>query len=247
MEVDAPEPQDEGTDPAVADIPTKIVDHTIQVAVRCAVLYMDFEGRADSRSIKMILQHMAPLQLVLVHGTKETTEALRDTMTKTLAPAKVHAPAPLETIDCSSESAAYKVKLTEEVLATVELKTLEGEYEVGWVDGVLGPVLPGCRHVALLPPPIDTELPHQAALVGTLKLSDFKQTLAAAGVPAEFAGGVLLCGGMVTVRKDAGTQQLVLEGALSEDYYKISKSYTHNITYYETSHNSTSPMRAIGY
>jgi cleavage and polyadenylation specificity factor subunit 2 len=38
---------------------------------------------------------------------------------------------------------------------------------------------------------------------------------------AEFAGGVLLCGGMVTVRKDTGTQQLVLEGALSEDYYKI--------------------------
>jgi cleavage and polyadenylation specificity factor subunit 2 len=38
---------------------------------------------------------------------------------------------------------------------------------------------------------------------------------------AEFSGGVLLCGGNVTVRKDAVTQQLVLEGALSEDYYKI--------------------------
>jgi len=38
---------------------------------------------------------------------------------------------------------------------------------------------------------------------------------------AEFSGGVLLCGGSVTVRKDAVTQQLVLEGALSEDYYNI--------------------------
>ena len=113
------------------------------------------------------------------------------------------------------------MKLAEELMERVQFKQLDAEYEVSWVDGVLGPVMKGSRNIPLLPMPADTEVPHKAALVGNMKPSDFKQTLAAAGVPAEFMGGVLLCGGNVAVRKDATTQQLVLEGALSEDYYRI--------------------------
>jgi hypothetical protein len=62
-------------------------------------------------------------------------------------------------------------------------KAVDSEYEVAWVDGVLGAAPRGSKVIPLLPRPEDTELPHKAALVGTLKLSDFKQTLAAAGVP----------------------------------------------------------------
>lgn len=60
---------------------------------------------------------------------------------------------------------------------------MDSEYEVAWVDGVLGAAPRGSKVIPLLPRSEDTELPHKAALVGTLKLSDFKQTLAAAGVP----------------------------------------------------------------
>ncbi|PKI52068.1 hypothetical protein CRG98_027484 [Punica granatum] len=75
------------------------------------------------------------------------------------------------------------------------------------------------------PPP-----PHKSVLVGDLKMADFKQYLASKGVQVEFAGGALRCGEYVTLRKvgDAsqkgglsGTQQIVLEGPLCEDYYKI--------------------------
>lgn len=93
-----------------------------QVTVNCALLYLDFEGRSDARSIKMILQHMAPLQVALVHGSKMATESLAEHCRKALAPAPVHAPTRGVTVDCSAASAAYKVRLTEELMATVKFK-----------------------------------------------------------------------------------------------------------------------------
>ena len=66
MEVDKGGDEEDGGDATVAEIPTKVIDTDLRVAVNCAVLYLDMEGRSDARSIKMILQHMAPLQLVLV-------------------------------------------------------------------------------------------------------------------------------------------------------------------------------------
>lgn len=38
----------------------------VQVQVRCSLVYMDFEGRSDGRSIKNILSHVAPLKLVWI-------------------------------------------------------------------------------------------------------------------------------------------------------------------------------------
>ena len=62
----------------------------------------------------------------------------------------------------------------------------------------------------------------RSAFVGDLKLSDFKLVLAAAGVVAEFSGGALVCaGGSVCVRKKAGSEDLVVEGALSDDFYRV--------------------------
>jgi cleavage and polyadenylation specificity factor subunit 2 len=98
-----------------------------------------------------------------------------------------------------------------------------GDYELAWIDGEVGmeeemlPLLP----LSTDPPP------HKAVLVGDLRLADFKQLLASKGVQAEFVGGQLRCGDYITVRKvgdssqKSGVQQVVIEGPLSEEYYKI--------------------------
>lgn len=62
---------------------------------------------------------------------------------------------------------------------------VDAEYEVSWIDGQLGHVPMGERHIPLEPLDSETEVPHKAALVGTVKLSDFKHTLTAAGVPVQ--------------------------------------------------------------
>nr|GMD95802.1 cleavage and polyadenylation specificity factor subunit 2 [Ipomoea batatas] len=218
---------DEGSASLIFDTtPSKVVSSELTVQVKCSLVYMDFEGRSDGRSIKSILAHVAPLKLVLVHGTAEATEHLKQHCLKHVCP-HVYAPQIEETIDVTSDLCAYKVQLSEKLMSNVLFKKL-GDYEVAWVDAEVGKTDTGM--LSLLPLS-DPAPPHKTVLVGDLKLSDFKQFLASKGVQVEFAGGALRCGEYVTLRKvgdasqrgggAAAIQHIILEGPLSEEYYTI--------------------------
>ncbi|KAJ9679450.1 hypothetical protein PVL29_021397 [Vitis rotundifolia] len=56
---------DEGSASLIFDTtPSKVISNELTVQVKCMLVYMDFEGRSDGRSIKSILSHVAPLKLV---------------------------------------------------------------------------------------------------------------------------------------------------------------------------------------
>ncbi|KAJ8748317.1 hypothetical protein K2173_001736 [Erythroxylum novogranatense] len=218
---------DEGSANLILDTrPSKVVSSELAVQVRCSLIYIDYEGRSDGRSIKSILAHVAPLKLVLVHGSAEATEHLKQHCLKHVCP-HVYSPQIEETVDVTSDFCAYKVQLSEKLMSNVLFKKL-GDYEIAWVDAEVGKTENGT--LSLLP--ISTTPPHhKSVLVGDLKMADFKQFLASKGVQVEFAGGALRCGEFVTLRKvgnpgqkqggGSGTQQVVVEGPLCEDYYKI--------------------------
>lgn len=46
------------------EIPTKVVTDEKVVDINCQICFVDFEGRADSQSVKQILAHVKPRQLV---------------------------------------------------------------------------------------------------------------------------------------------------------------------------------------
>lgn len=217
---------DEGSASLMFDTtPSKVVSTELTVQVKSSLVYMDFEGRSDGRSIKSILAHVAPLKLVLVHGSAEATEHLKQHCSKHVCP-HVYAPQIGETIDVTSDLCAYKVQLSEKLMSNVLFKKL-GDYEVAWVDAEVGKTDNGMLSLLPLSTPA---LPHKSVLVGDIKMSDFKQFLASKGIQAEFSGGALRCGEFVTLRKvgdpsqkggAAGSQQVVIEGPLSEEYYKI--------------------------
>ncbi|KAK2421118.1 cleavage and polyadenylation specificity factor 73-I [Trifolium repens] len=217
---------DEGAASLIFDTkPSKVISDERTVQVRCSLVYMDFEGRSDGRSIKNILSHVAPLKLVLVHGSAEATDHLKQHCLKNVCP-HVYAPQIEETIDVTSDLCAYKVQLSEKLMSNVLFKKL-GEHEIAWVDAEAGK---SENDMLSLLPVSGAPHPHKSVLVGDLKLADFKQFLSTKGVPVEFAGGALRCGEYVTVRKvgdatqkgaGSGTQQLIIEGPLCEDYYKI--------------------------
>ncbi|XP_062000163.1 cleavage and polyadenylation specificity factor subunit 2 isoform X1 [Rosa rugosa] len=205
--------------------PSKVVSSELTVPVKCSLIYMDFEGRSDARSVKSILSHMAPLKLVLVHGTAEATEHLKQHCLKHVCP-HVYAPQLEETIDVTSDLCAYKVQLSEKLMSNIIFKKL-GENEIAWFDSDVGKTED--EMLTLLPCSTPAP-PHKPILVGDLKMADFKQFLADNGVQVEFAGGALRCGEYVTIRKvgdashkggGAGSQQIVIEGPACEDYYKI--------------------------
>ncbi|VFQ80590.1 unnamed protein product [Cuscuta campestris] len=218
---------DEGSASLIFDTtPSKVVSSGLTVLVKCSLLYMDFEGRSDGRSMKSILAHVAPLKLVLVHGTAEATEHLKQHCLKHVC-THVYAPKIEEMIDVTSDLCAYKVQLSEQLMSNVLFKKL-GDYEIAWVDAEVGKTDSGVSSLLPLSHPAPA---HKTVLVGDLKLSDFKQFLANKGVQVEFAGGALRCGEYVTLRKvgdasqrgaaAAATQQIILEGPLSEEYYTI--------------------------
>ncbi|KAI9160425.1 hypothetical protein LWI28_007987 [Acer negundo] len=218
---------DEGATSLMLDTkPSKVVSNELTVQVKCSLIYLDYEGRADGRSIKTILAHVAPLKLVLVHGSAEATEHLKQHCLKHVCP-YVYTPQIEETIDVTSDLCAYKVQLSEKLMSNVLFKKL-GDYEIAWVDAEVGKTENGM--LSLLP--ISTPAPHhKSVLVGDLKMADFKPFLSSQGIQVEFAGGgALRCGEYVTIRKvgqagqkggGSGPQQIVIEGPLCEDYYKI--------------------------
>ncbi|KAF5748319.1 cleavage and polyadenylation specificity factor subunit 2 isoform X1 [Tripterygium wilfordii] len=217
---------DEGSASLILDTkPSKVVSSELTVQVKCSLIYVDYEGRSDGRSVKSILAHVAPLKLVLVHGSAEATEHLRQHCMKQVCP-HVYAPQIEETIDVTSDLCAYKVQLSEKLMSNVLFKKL-GEYEIAWVDADVGKTENGMLSILPISAPAP---PHSSVLVGDLKLADFKQFLSGKGVQVEFAGGALRCGEYVTLRKvghgsqkggGSGTQQIVIEGPLCEDYYMI--------------------------
>ncbi|KAF1897485.1 hypothetical protein Lal_00035191 [Lupinus albus] len=194
---------DEGTASLILDTkPSKVVSDERTVQVRCSLVYMDFEGRSDGRSIKNILSHVAPLKLVLVHGSAEATEHLKQHCLKNVCP-HVYAPQIEETIDVTSDLCAYKVQLSERLMSNVLLKKI-GDYEVAWVDAEVGKTE---NDMLSLLPVSAAAPPHKSVLVGDLKLADFKQFLSSKGVQVEFAGGALRCGEYVTLRKVGDASQ----------------------------------------
>ncbi|KAF3674896.1 Cleavage and polyadenylation specificity factor subunit 2, partial [Capsicum annuum] len=207
---------DEGSANLILDTtPSKVVSSELTVQVKCSLLYMDFEGRSDGRSIKSILAHVAPLKLVLVHGSAEATEHLKQHCLKHVCP-HVYAPQLEETIDVTSDLCAYKVQLSEKLMSQVLFKKL-GDYEIAWLDAEVGKTE---NDMFSLLPLSEPAPPHKTVLVGDIKMSDFKQFLASKGVQVEFGGGALRCGEYVTIRKvgdasqkvgGAAIQQIVLE------------------------------------
>uniref|UniRef100_A0A453M597 Cleavage and polyadenylation specificity factor subunit 2 n=1 Tax=Aegilops tauschii subsp. strangulata TaxID=200361 RepID=A0A453M597_AEGTS len=183
--------------------PSKVISNEMTVQVKCSLAYMDFEGRSDGRSVKSVIAHVAPLKLVLVHGSAEATEHLKMHCAKN-SDLHVYAPQIEETIDVTSDLCAYKVQLSEKLMSNVLSKKL-GEHEIAWVDSGVGKV---DEKLTLLPPS-STPAAHKSVLVGDLKLADFKQFLANKGLQVEFAGGALRCGEYITVRKIGDSNQKV--------------------------------------
>jgi cleavage and polyadenylation specificity factor subunit 2 len=265
--------------PMPEEVPSKILLTTKTVHLRAAVHCCDYEGRADGRSVKTLVARVEPRRVVLVHGTDADTEHLRSTLVAAMPGVEVTAPRAGEAVECTSDTAAYKLELSQELLQRTRLRDCAG-YQVGWVDGFVGfakdaagedvpvlmappkeaveagrreggegegeglgaasttpsttpsrPVTPSrggedalvtSAAAAVAVATAASEERRLSAFVGDLKLTDFKIALASAGVAAEFRGGALVCaGGTVCVRKSADSENLQVEGALSDAFYRV--------------------------
>ncbi|XP_029164296.1 probable cleavage and polyadenylation specificity factor subunit 2 [Nylanderia fulva] len=219
-----------------ADIPTKCVQVSRTMTVNAAVTYIDFEGRSDGESLQKILAQLRPRRVVLVRGSPKDTEILAQQAQS--AGARVFIPGRGETLDATTETHIYQVRLTDALVSGLNFSKGKGDSEVAWIDAMItardqicrdavadteseNTIIESDKILTLEPLPLNEVPGHQTTFINELKLSDFKQVLNKSNIPSEFSGGVLwCCNNTIAVRRhEAG--KVILEGCLSEDYYKV--------------------------
>lgn len=125
----APQPE------IAADIPTKCIQVTRTVTVNAAVTYIDFEGRSDGESLQKILAQLRPRRVVLVRGSQKDTEVLAQQAQA--AGARVFIPGRGETLDATTETHIYQVRLTDALVSGLNFSRGKGDAEVAWIDSLM--------------------------------------------------------------------------------------------------------------
>lgn len=229
----------------LSEVPTKCVAATVTLDINANIQYIDFEGRSDGESMKKIISQIRPKQLILVHGTRESTESLAEYCNR-LEGVKILMPRIGDIVDATRESHIYQLRLRDYVVSALDFAKAK-EIELAWVDGQID-MKREVRDTKAMYEPEEGEIPdekkdeneddsgeiiptlepltdhtnhgHKAVYINEPKLADFKRVLQLEGYQAEFAGGVLIVNDTVALRRyEAGRMQL--EGAMCEEYFKI--------------------------
>ncbi|CAD6991302.1 probable cleavage and polyadenylation specificity factor subunit 2 [Ceratitis capitata] len=217
--------------------PTKCTSQRKTIEVNAQIQRIDFEGRSDGESMLKILSQLRPRRVIVVHGTQDATNIVAKHCQQNIG-ARVFTPQKGETIDATTESHIYQVRLTEGLVAQLQFQKGK-DAEVAWVDARIGVRTQAIDTRAqsdvenmeveisedktLTLETLETdEIPvHNAVLINELKLSDFKQVLMRNNISSEFSGGVLWCANGTLALRRMDTGKVTMEGCVSEEYYKI--------------------------
>jgi len=221
------------------EVPTKCVASTQNFAVKCGVQFIDFEGRTDGESIFKLLQQLRPRRVILVRGSQQSLNSLRDFCSEVVeGENNIFVPKNGEWVDATTERFIYQVRLRDSLFSTLKFSKAK-DAQLAWLDGVIkmtddertdlkpleeeGEELRSKPEIPMLNPlPEESVQGHSTNFVNELKLSDFKLVLTRNGIPSEFQMGNLLCGHQSNIqlkRHDSG--RVMIEGCVSEEYYLI--------------------------
>jgi len=215
--------------------PTKVVKERVTLVVAAKFATCDYRGLSDGRSVRTIVGQLSPRQLVFIAGSRQATQELAKATAADLKKynSRVVSPGMGEEISLSL-TRFYDVLLGEGLLASLHQHAL-GPYTLAWCGAQLTQA-PGDAAVELALVPADVAIEgedvlmeeaaggtdHGGIFIGDVKLSEVKQALAKAGIASEFHRGELFCSGAVRVKRAEGEEaHLMMEGPLSEDYFKV--------------------------
>jgi len=224
---------------SILRVPTKCVASTQNFAVKCGVQFIDFEGRTDGESIFKLLQQLRPRRAILVRGSQQSLNSLRDFCSEVVeGENNIFVPKNGEWVDATTERFIYQVRLRDSLFSTLKFSKAK-DAQLAWLDGVIkmtddertdlkpleeeGEELRSKPEIPMLNPlPEESVQGHSTNFVNELKLSDFKLVLTRNGIPSEFQMGNLLCGHQSNIqlkRHDSG--RVMIEGCVSDEYYLI--------------------------
>ena len=144
-------------DTAAKEIPTKCVVNTLKLQIKAQVHYIDFEGRSDGESIHKCLMQIKPRSVIIVRGSVEDGTALAEfcipllaknvaneghtghdggkDLSAAAAKARVFTPKNGETVDATTESHIYQVRLPDSLMSGLAFHQGKDDTLLAWVDG----------------------------------------------------------------------------------------------------------------
>lgn len=187
------------------DIPTKCVKTKRTVNVKASITYIDFEGRSDGESLQKILQQLKPRRVVFVRGSKKNCDLLAQHTQS--SETKVFIPKRGETLDVTTETHIYQVRLTDALVSGLKFSRGKGDSEVAWIDAMITAREHGHTDIitdennadndekilTLEPAPINEIPGHPTILINELKVADFKQALSKNNIQCEVKDGIVWC------------------------------------------------------
>jgi cleavage and polyadenylation specificity factor subunit 2 len=210
--------------------PHKTVVESVTIDVRCRIIYIDYEGRSDGRSIKTLLATVEPRKLVLVRGGARSKQLLVDFVANGSLRStckQVMVPLANQMMDVTSDTNVFKVSIRDTLAQSLSFLAVgDTGYEVAYAEGAVSVNYDECPIPQLNPVAMSTAVDaplsgHNAVYLGNVKFSNLKRLLNEAGIQADFYGGVLVCNdGIMNVRKVSPTQ-ISIKGCVCEEYYRI--------------------------
>lgn len=114
---------------AAAEPPHKFVVQDNTVQLRCKVLVVDMEGKADGRALRSILPLIEPKKLVLVNGSPEATQDLATALqSATLAADNIFAPFVGDCTKIADVTKSFSVRLDDSLMAALALRKVGTPY-----------------------------------------------------------------------------------------------------------------------
>eukprot|EP01138_Halocafeteria_seosinensis_P010740 gb/GECG01010968.1/.p1 GENE.gb/GECG01010968.1/~~gb/GECG01010968.1/.p1 ORF type:complete len:833 (+),score=103.21 gb/GECG01010968.1/:1-2499(+) len=117
-------------------LPTKSIVEELELTVNCRVKTINFEGRADAKSINNILEKVDPRRLVVVHSSPEAGEWLRNTSANFPQCRTVDVPHAKETLDLSTGGMYMEATFGKESLRPLRFATV-GNHRVTYLSAAL--------------------------------------------------------------------------------------------------------------
>ena len=203
----------------IDDRPTKVVNIGMTLHVRATVMFLDYEGKSDSYSMKMIIGNVGPRELAVVSGTRDAVDTLVKGV-KVVGVNRVYAPDNLTYVNISSLAvSSLSMKMSDDLLRVIQLQKI-GNYSVAWVQGQVEKGEEEGEHILM---PVEKKLrtQHAAAFVGDFRLGDLRQDLVSKGIKTELVQGVLVCDDSISIQRMGAKNEIVIQGPLSANYYMV--------------------------
>ncbi|EFA82503.1 beta-lactamase domain-containing protein [Heterostelium album PN500] len=213
-------------DEKIEETPKKIVKETLTVDLKCSVQYIEYEGCSDGKSIKTIIQKIAPSKLILVRGNQDCIAELETHVKQNMRVKGLYKPIINQTIDLTSETNVYNVVLKDSLISSLASSKLM-DYDIAYIQAKV--IL---NETNMKAPPVlellaEEEIePHNSSFIGDIKLSEFKQLLIDSGYQVQFDQGIIAVSMKTTLiyiwREEVdGNSSIQIDGILSDEYYQV--------------------------